>query len=317
LPVAVEAYEEAQRAADPKAIVQLIARYGDKLPRESIPPEHMTAEVWDALLRTDNGMPMTALIRNLATMTRVGLLEPMSSATRVVCEQLADAERLRSARVHPLAVLVALKTYEQGRSARGIGAWQAVPQVVDALDGAFYAAFGNVEATGKRTMLALDVSGSMGFTEIAGMPGVTPRDASAAMALVTAAVEPNYVINGFCDTFVPLTITPRQRLDDVVRTVSNLPFARTDCSLPMLHALRNGLEIDTFVIYTDSETYAGHPHPAQALRMYRERTGIPAKLVVVGMVSNGFTIADPNDAGMLDVVGMDTATPQVIGQFSA
>ncbi len=43
----------------------------------------------------------------------------------------------------------------------------------------------------------------------------------------------------------------------------------------------------------------------QALRDYRKKTGIAAKLVVVGMVSNGFSIADPDDGGMLDVVGFD------------
>jgi 60 kDa SS-A/Ro ribonucleoprotein len=34
------------------------------------------------------------------------------------------------------------------------------------------------------------------------------------------------------------------------------------------------------------------------------------------MVANGFSIADPNDAGMMDVVGFDTAAPQVIGDFA-
>ena len=43
--------------------------------------------------------------------------------------------------------------------------------------------------------------------------------------------------------------------------------------------------------------------------------GIPAKLVVVGLVSNGFSIADPDDAGMLDVVGFDTAAPALIADF--
>jgi 60 kDa SS-A/Ro ribonucleoprotein len=33
------------------------------------------------------------------------------------------------------------------------------------------------------------------------------------------------------------------------------------------------------------------------------------------MVSNGFSIADPDDGGMLDVVGFDTATPSVIADF--
>ena len=47
------------------------------------------------------------------------------------------------------------------------------------------------------------------------------------------------------------------------------------------------------------------------------RMGIAAKLVVVAMASNGFSIADPNDASKLDVVGFDTATPNVIGDFIA
>jgi 60 kDa SS-A/Ro ribonucleoprotein len=38
---------------------------------------------------------------------------------------------------------------------------------------------------------------------------------------------------------------------------------------------------------------------------------------VVGMVSNGFSIADPSDAGMLDVVGFDTAAPQLMADFAA
>jgi 60 kDa SS-A/Ro ribonucleoprotein len=46
--------------------------------------------------------------------------------------------------------------------------------------------------------------------------------------------------------------------------------------------------------------------------------GISAvKLIVVGMMANGFSIADPDDGGMLDVVGFDTATPQLIGDFIA
>ena len=70
------------------------------------------------------------------------------------------------------------------------------------------------------------------------------------------------------------------------------------------------------MIYTDSETWAGHVHPSEALDRYRQATGIPAKLVVCGMVSNGFTIADPDDDGMLDVVGFDTAAPRVMADFA-
>ncbi len=261
---------------------------------------------------------MTALIRNLANLTRAGIVAPMSEGTRLVCEQIADPERLRKARVHPLATLIAMLTYAQGHGLRGGNSWEPVPQIIDALDAAFYDCFPNVEPTGKRTLLALDVSGSMAFGNIAGLP-LTPRVAAAALALVTASVEPNYHILGFSHDLIPLPISKGQRLGDVIRVVSNIPFGRTDCALPMQWAMRmqTNTQVDTFAIYTDSETWFGNMHPAQALALYRHQTGINAKLAVVAMVSNGFSIADPNDVGMLDVVGFDTATPQILSEFSA
>jgi len=315
------AFERAKRAQSAAEVAGLIRAY--RLPREAIPTQWLNDHaVWAALLEE---MPLTATIRNLATMTRVGLLAPMSEAADQVAAALANGTRLRAARVHPIALLAALTTYQVGHGARGQGEWQPVSQVVDALNEAFYRAFGNVTPTGRRIVLALDVSGSMASGMVAGVPGLTPRVGSAAMALVTAATEPQHTIVAFTkgnygtryggSGISPLAVSPRQRLDDVVRAVSNLPFGGTDCALPMLWALDTGIAADAFVIYTDSETWAGEIHPAQALRQYRERTGIPARLIVVGMISNGFSIADPNDAGMLDVVGFDTAAPELITCF--
>jgi 60 kDa SS-A/Ro ribonucleoprotein len=330
LPRVVEGYVRAQASEKPSDSAGLIREFG--LPREAVRTEHLASpEVWEALLED---MPMTAMIRNLATMTRVGVLGSRSTGTEQVVQQLGDADRIRRARVHPIAVLAALRTYALGRSARGRNEWKPVRKVVDALDAAFYTAFGNVEPTGKRLLLALDVSGSMTSGWVSGVPGLSPRDASAALALVTAATEPDYEVVGFFagkggwksrtkqmwdfaeQGLTPLAISPRQRLDDAVKTVSNLPFGGTDCALPMLYAQAQELEIDTFAIYTDSETWAGNIHPAQALQDYRQASGIPARLVVCGMVSNEFSIADPADPGMLDVVGFDTATPQLISDFA-
>ena len=95
-----------------------------------------------------------------------------------------------------------------------------------------------------------------------------------------------------------------------------LNFGGTDCSLPMLDALDRRLPVDVFVVLTDSETWAGDIHPVQAIRRYRERMGIAAKLIVVGMISSGFSIADPNDGGMMDVVGFDAAVPQLMSDFA-
>jgi 60 kDa SS-A/Ro ribonucleoprotein len=83
----------------------------------------------------------------------------------------------------------------------------------------------------------------------------------------------------------------------------------------MLYATEKRLTVDAFVVMTDNETWAGTIHPVEARRDYRKTTGIAAKLVVVGMTSTGFSIADPNDGGMLDVVGFDAAAPAVIADF--
>ena len=82
--------------------------------------------------------------------------------------------------------------------------------------------------------------------------------------------------------------------------------------------MKNKMEVDVFVVYTDSETYHGKIHPCEALRRYRKSMNIPdAKLIVVGMESTGFTIADPTDPGMLDVVGFDSSAPLAMSNFAA
>lgn len=308
----VEGYQRAKLARTASEVAELVTEYG--LTWEMIPDAHInTAVVWDALLA--KGVPMTALIRQLPRLTKLGLLAPLGQWAGMVAAQLADPQRLRKARVHPVNVLVAQRTYASGHGARGASEWVPSRPVVDALDAAFYAAFGAVEPANKRLMLALDVSGSMSYSEISRTP-VTPREASAALALVTAATEPQYEIVGFTRGLSPLAISPRQRLDDAIRAVSGLPFGGTDCAQPMLYALFHRMEVDTFVIYTDSETWAGATHPHQALVQYRQRTGIDAKLIVVGMTATKFSIADPTDPGMLDVAGFDAAVPTLITGFA-
>jgi len=276
-------------------------------------------EVWEALLEA--GIPQTALLRQLPRLTGLGLLSDLGGHTEQVCAQLTDPGRLRKARVHPVKVLVAARTYASGQSVRGKSSWQPSRGVVDALDEAFYASFGAVVPSGKRTMLALDVSGSMA-SYISGLP-VTAREASAGLALVQLATEPDAEAYGFSSAggwykpaLTPLGISPRRRLDDALAAVSSIPMGGTDCALPMLHAIEQGLEVDTFVIYTDNETWYGKVHPHQALRRYRECSGIDARLIVVGMTSTGFSIADPDDPGMLDVVGFDAAVPSLITEFA-
>ena len=317
-PAIVHAFLAAQRADGVAEWVRLVEEH--PLSWEMLPDAALVEpDVWRALVR--RGLPPTALMRQLPRLTRLGVLA--GDELRTVTEALADPERLRRARVHPVNVLVALRTYASGHGARGHGEWTPLRGVVDALDAAFYAAFDVIEPAGRRTLVALDVSASM-TGPVSGLP-LTCREASAALALVTLATEHDATCVGFTSetgvNFGPTALTelaigPRQRLDDAVRAVSDLPFGGTDCALPMLWADRTGREVDTFVVLTDSETWAGSTHPHQALRRYRARSGIDARLVVVGMTATDVSIADPSDAGMLDVAGFDAAAPGLVADFS-
>ncbi len=329
-PGLVEGFRQAQSATTSGEWVAILDRH-PSLSWEMLPDAALAeAEVWAKLL--DNGIPQTALLRQLPRLTRLGLLAPLSNTLELVTAQLTDTDRLRKARVHPVNVLVAARTYASGASARGQSSWEPVGHVVDALDAAFYAAFASVRPANARTLLALDVSGSMAV-RVSGL-AISAREVSAALALVTAATEPKTTVVGFTASnggrvpklrrrgvrlpgISPLPITPRQRLDDVLKAISGLPFDATDCALPMKWATANEVEVDTFVVYTDNETWAGTTHPHQALRQYREKSGIDARLVVVGLTATDFTIADPADPGMLDIAGFDAALPTLLTDFSA
>jgi 60 kDa SS-A/Ro ribonucleoprotein len=311
LPARIEGHIKLQACTKAHEAAKLIREYG--LVRESVPTDLLKDPVvWEALLEK---MPMTAMIRNLGNMSKCGLLKPLSSASKNVIARLSDRDALHKSRIHPIAVLMALRTYQSGHGLRGSGEWTVVQPIVESLDDAFHLAFANVVPTGKNLFLAIDTSGSMTWSTIAGT-SLFPRDAAAAMALVTARTEKNYYISAFSTVSRSLPLTGKQRLDDAIEVIQRLPAGGTDCAQPMLDAMKQKLEVDTFVVYTDSETWAGAIHPTQALDQYRQKFGRPAKLVVVGMVSNGFSIADPADLGMLDVVGFDASTPQILADFA-
>ena len=251
LPELIAAFEKAKTASE-KELVDLIVTHN--LPREAVPTEKLNSvEVWDALLQK---MPLTAMIRNLAKMTAIGLIKPMSAAQKLVTKRLKDAEYLRKSRVHPMQVLVATKIYAQGRGDKGSLTWTPVPAVLGGLEEAFYGTFPNVKPCGKPMLIALDVSGSMGSS----MAGATPLracEATAALSLVHANVEEDYHVFGFANTFRDLGIRKGMTLVEATRRAVDNNFGSTNISLAIEYALKNGIDVGGFVVMTDNECNSG------------------------------------------------------------
>jgi len=310
LPKILKAYEEAKAAATESEVVKLIADHG--LVREMVPSQWLnSAAVWEALLAD---MPMTAMVRNLGKMTAVGLLKPLSAAEVLVARHLADAERIRKARLHPVALLNALKVYGSGHGVKGSLSWTPAQGVLSALETAFDLAFQTVEPCGKRLYLAIDGSGSMTAAKCIGLEALACVEGAAAMAMTTARREERFYVSGFDTSLRALAVTKATGLGAIVRQLGY--GGGTDASIPFKHAMAAGLDVDVFVVYTDSETWAGVRHPCVALETYRQKSGIAAKLAVVAMSCTEYSIGDRADAGTVNVVGFDSAAPALIADFA-
>lgn len=288
------------------------------LSREMLPSEALVhPEVWQALVEGGN-LGMTAVLRNLAQMTRLGLIADGNAFTARLCGSLLDGERLRKARVHPVQVLLALKAYGLGCPVSGKGkSWVPSTGVTAALNEMFYLAFGLVKPTGKRILAGIDTSASMTWP-IDGY-AFTALEAAAAMAMVTYRSEDFTELAGFNggEAMNSIGIAKADDLQQVMNKVMRHPHGGTNVAAPMQFALRHRVPVDVFRVYTDNETWAGAVHPHKALENYRQGLGIDARLQVLAVSPTGTTVADPLDPRQIDVSGFDSAVPQLLADHAA
>jgi len=300
------------------------AEYAKRLPREALPTEWLNEPaVWEALLYGDDGqgMPLGALVRNLGNLTKHKVLAPGSDAERYVVGELMNQSRLAKARIHPISLFIALKTYGSGRGLKGSATWAPVNSVIDALGEAFYLAMGNVEPTGKRLVLGLDVSGSMGTqygTAVTGIPNCMPREIVAAMALVHTRVEPTApIVLPFDTKPYRFEVSRDEKLDRLITRLGAYGGGGTNCEIPIgACALPNVTPDvpDAVVIYTDNETWAGRRHVTEALYDARQRNP-QLKVVCAATTATNQQVADPKDAATFGVCGFDSAAPVLIAGF--
>jgi 60 kDa SS-A/Ro ribonucleoprotein len=311
LGIAVEQLKAATEADEAAALIQAY-----KIPREAVPTGLLNeGAVWAALLPS---MPMTAMVRNLGKMTSVGLLSKDASARAYVVQQLTDLDAIRKARLHPLNLLIAMKVYASGKGVKGSLSWVHESKIVAALGEAITLSFGALPQRDIPELVAVDISGSMDSGMYGGgavLPGGTRLwEAAACMAMASVQCNPNTTVVAFGTGFHPMDIHGR-RMDDIVKSFGGFREG-TDLTQPIAAAMACvGEKPKLITIYTDNETWAGRSHVEQVWATYKKM--VPdAKLVVASMTATGVQTM-PNSPDLLQVVGFDTAIPEVIHAFAS
>lgn len=315
-------FQAMQKTTSVNEVVKALNEY-KSLPWETIPTQFLKeAKVWKTLFYNGQ-LRGQALIRNITRLARIGAFDDMMFAADYAAA-IADAEMIEKTRLHPINFLNALVVFQEGQIDRSGSSmwyssrtknWTTNGKVKDALNDGFHLAFKSVKPSDKRTLVGVDVSGSMSCSAI-GLD-LSCAQVSAAVAMTVARTEPYSDIVGFSSQIVDLDISARDSLDSAMRKVSNKNFGSTDPAKAIQYALQRKIAVDTFIIITDNETNSGHQKPFQALKEYRQKTGIDARLAVLGVASTDFTVADPDDKGTMDFCGFDSSAPKVLADFSA
>jgi 60 kDa SS-A/Ro ribonucleoprotein len=310
------------RAQDVTTTAQAVKVVNRGVPWEFLPPNVLgEAAVWSELVHT---VGYTALVRNLAKMTRIGTLKPFNVATATAVARLTDPDLILASRIHPAELFLALKVYASGRSQpsdkKPATTWEPVTGIMGALEEAWEISLGGITPTGKRLLLAIDSSGSMTYPmSMSGSDMGSRFSVANALALTLLRTEPNaHVIN----------VDTRHHPSQLTRG-SGLAYAMslepsgggTDMAVPLRWAKSAGFTVDGVVILTDTETWAGRSHPQEELDRYRRTMNPDTRAITVAMESSGGALYDYYAArnkpqeGVLDVAGLDASLPQLVNAF--
>ncbi len=278
------------------------------------PVGKMDKKAWELLF---NEMPIGAMLRNLGSLTELGVLRADETQNIDRVEKvLNDVNRLKKGRIHPIDVLKALKTYQSGgKVGRSKKNWTPVPRIVDILDKAVELSFDMAEPTGKVFLHAVDISGSMSWGVVDSV-GLSCCEIATAMALVTAKAEKNYMIRGFSTKFIDLGISRKDSFRSALKKSSDRNFGGTDASVAYDWAIKNQFKADVICFWTDSEIWAGSKHPSQALAQYRQKVNPKVKAVYVTLAPYRITLVDPKDPLSWDLGEFDPGTPRVISMLA-
>ena len=190
----------------------------------------------------------TTLRMNVNTFQRHGVFD-CDETTMLIAERLADPQRIIKAKAFPYQIMTTLLNIQH--DAPGI--------LRDALEQAMEIATANVPALPGKTVLAIDVSGSMhspvtGYRQ-GSSSATTCLDAAAVMAAAVLRRNPDATVMPFHWEVEPVDIDPNESIVSISQRLRRLPSGGTNCSVVLKQLNRQRASADTVIYFSDDESW--------------------------------------------------------------
>lgn len=260
----ISAYEALKKTTDTKEQIALIQE--GRLPHEVvtgvIKPDK---EIWNAILHQ---MPIFALLRNLNTLDRAGILD---ENREYIASILNDPERLKKSKILPFRFVTAFHQVEK--------AW-----VKDVLRQAVELTFDNLPDIPGKTAVFLDVSGSM--------EGEYLRIGS----VFAIALYKKTKGNGIFWTFNTEVYDPHPSMYDSILTQAERIEAGggTDTGAPVEKLRKENVYVDNIIIITDEQQNSGSPFYKE-LEKYRRSINPNTKAFIIDIAPYRSAMVPPTD----------------------
>lgn len=215
-----------------------------------------TKEVWEELIASHKVGYMSTL-RNLRNILQANP-DNLDDALRYI----SDPAAVRKSKQLPFRFLSAYRSVEGMASSK----------VFDALEDAVDASIDSLPTLPGKTVIAIDVSGSMGNL-LSDKSDVRCCDISMLLGLIANRICEDAIVCTFNHNIQPLSVSHRSGLLDSAVHYSH-PFGGTDMKLPFRKMIDDEIYADRIIILSDNECNGGWGPPVQSLAdKYRMMTG--------------------------------------------
>jgi 60 kDa SS-A/Ro ribonucleoprotein len=270
----------------------------------------MSTDQWAQLAES---MTWQTLRMNLNTLARNGVFGKAGTDS-VIANRLSDKTEISKAKVFPYQLLAAF-----------VNVGDEVPQKVkNALQDAMEIATRNVPALPGKTVVCVDVSGSMQSPVTGYRAGATSKvqcvDVAGLMASTVLRTNEDATILAFTTTVTKVDLNSRDSVMTNTAKIKNLPMGGTDAAAALRYVNERNMKVDNLIMISDSESwYRGGSYYGRGTDLAQEwkkvKDRCPNARMVCIDITPGTTCQVLDSKSMLNIGGFNDRVFDIVSAF--